>query len=252
MTKNHAFTLVELAVVLTLLSIMIGVAVMENTMQATAKSQQITLNRIHAIEEALLSYYRTFNRLPCPATMNSNLDDNQFGLSANSTTSPIRCNTTGAFIVKTVKNAVFGSVPVKTLNLPDEYALDGWGRRMLYVMHDFYNEPMINRPLPTVADIFQAIPVYDHWNPALPTTHLIGLYPAMLIAYGKSGHGAVPPNGIATLNDRMQAYSPNSFEQNNIPASAAITFYPVKKAFIPDAKDANERFDQIVYPISLP
>jgi len=82
-----------------------------------------------------------------------------------------------------------GGVPTKTLRLPDDYAFDGWGRRIMYSVDTSY----------TATDAFSSIPVTEVPTPPTritiqdPTTANITTMAAYaLVSYGQNGHGAYP------------------------------------------------------------
>lgn len=253
-TKSSGFTLVELSIMLTIIAVIAGTVMLEMVTGAVVNSEKATLVRMQAIEQALLNYYKVFNRIPCPAPMNANLNSANFGNAVPDTfvlsgLSNCGTATAGGFLVApSQQKVVMGSVPTKTLGLSDEFALDGWGRRIAYFMHYDYNVDQTHNT-PTTFDLFTTIPVYDHHNSG--TRKLVGQYPVMLVSYGKSGNGAVPANGAAALTNRIKALTANAFEDSNITIAAGSTLYPVKKAFMPDAKVTTDRFDQIVKPVQL-
>jgi type II secretory pathway pseudopilin PulG len=84
-----------------------------------------------------------------------------------------------------------GGVPTKTLRLPDEYAFDGWGRRILYAVDTSF----------TTTDAFISVPVTEVPTPPARITveNLAGdaittLAAYTLVSYGANGHGAYPRN----------------------------------------------------------
>ncbi|NBO19986.1 MAG: hypothetical protein EBV03_12345, partial [Proteobacteria bacterium] len=103
--------------------------------KATLESAQVanTNNRMNVIETALLAYRRANDRLPCPGNATILPSDPDYGMQA---ANPGSCNggtparnfefTTGG------QTVVEGSVPVRSLNLPDEYMYDGWGHKFVY------------------------------------------------------------------------------------------------------------------------
>ena len=85
---------------------------------------------------------------------------------------------------------VMGMVPVRTLGLPDDYAIDGWGRRIMYAVDFTATSPPFttNISLPdTGGPSGWRIFILDY-NDNYKTT--LALY--ALISYGPNGHGGFP------------------------------------------------------------
>lgn len=157
---------------------------------------QITQDRLETIAQAL-NVYRENNsntRLPCPARINISTNDTDFGKEV----SP--CDCSGGFVVgsgngikcASAENVVIGAVPVRTLNLSDEYALDGWGNKLSYAididttvnlaaLDDGSNNLYIT-------GIDGTYPLDEHGNDLIDySTQGIG---AIIISHGKDGNGA--------------------------------------------------------------
>ena len=102
--------------------------------------------------------------------------------------------------------AVEGMVPTKALRLPDDYAFDGWGRRIMYALDKRF----------TAASAFTTIPATD--TTARITINDASGHPKTtragyaLISFGPNGHGAYPRNGGST---RLTAGSVNADELTN-------------------------------------
>lgn len=122
-----------------------------------------------------------------------------------------------------------GTVPVKTLGLPDEYALDGYGRRIMYVVDKRATRPystytaspptVSTPPVPTLSSapnscnalqsqgLKGAIRIFEDNNSpsdGVIETDVLDYTMWALISYGKAGHGAFPANG-STVANRINA-----------------------------------------------
>jgi hypothetical protein len=101
-----------------------------------------------------------------------------------------------------------GGVPTQTLRLPDDYAIDGWGRRIKYIV-DVPSTALgafatIPYPDPSGGRL-AVFSTYDY--PAgVNRTLLTNLAAYVLISFGPDGNGAYPrtgggtPIGAGTLN----------------------------------------------------
>ena len=137
----HAFTLVELSVVLVVIAIITGMTMNAGLGVVESSKQGATEKRMDEIEKALMAFRTKYGRLPCPADPMVNAETSSgivnFGLEAPPGGGCIRTSTgtTWAYLTTTVRTSVpSGMVPVTTLKLPQEFAYDGWGRKFQYEM----------------------------------------------------------------------------------------------------------------------
>lgn len=132
---QQGFSLLELAIVTVIVSVIAasGLVVGEATIESTRVVA--TNNRMDVIETALLAYRRANDRLPCPANLSLPNNNANYGVEA---ANPGTC-TGGTPSASDSYSAggdtvVEGAVPVRVLNLPDEFMYDGWGRRIVYAV----------------------------------------------------------------------------------------------------------------------
>jgi type II secretory pathway pseudopilin PulG len=123
----------------------------------------------------------------------------------------------GGNVNLTFYTVVAGMVPFKTLGLSEEYALDGYGRRMMYVVdqraatpgnkttngstnvHHITSAPNSCRALQNNG-LKGAIRILNSSTDTLVKDNVMWA----LISYGKSGHGAFPAQG-STIANRIDA-----------------------------------------------
>lgn len=119
-TGESGFSLIELAIVLTILGIVISMSIefvgpyMEN------QRRKETLAKLDTIEQALVLFAAQNRRLPCPANGAVPVDDANAGIEQ-------RTAATGACTAQQT-----GVVPWRTLGLPTDTAIDGWSTMFLY------------------------------------------------------------------------------------------------------------------------
>lgn len=258
--KQHTqtgFTLAELAILLAIVSIIAGSMMLEMVSGSAVKAQEITLTRMQAIEESMLAHWLTTGRIPCPAAGDASLDSAEYGAEAGD---PGDCNVnsdelrgpisatcdnwdTGCSVGCTSDcGGIYGTVPVRALNLPDEYALDGWNRRITYVVDQRYTVPRTTPADPAL------IVTESHVAPISAIE--IGRYPALMISHGRSGDRAFPANG-STVANRPLMMTLNDTEMHNVTEGWFNNRF-VLQPFRPDLGKDDGRFDQLVRPISLP
>lgn len=152
------------------------------------KRAQTTAQHLEEAQSALMGFFATQSRFPCPAPINAAPDNAAFGLEVSST-----C-TAGAYAgtLRTTgrlgKGIRMGALPVRTLNITDKIFIDGWQKRILYVV----TEEMATAGASTITDA-GAITVQDkNGNEATSTA---GNVVYTLISSGKDSRGAYHMNG---------------------------------------------------------
>jgi prepilin-type N-terminal cleavage/methylation domain-containing protein len=126
--KARGFSLLEMSVVLVIIGVVVagGVAIIPKVLEK--RQFDDTQARLKIVQQALLDYRKAYNRLPCPGDSTLAMSSANFGIEAATAGA---CTGTPAAV--TNNNGVsFGMLPVRTLQLPDDMALDGWGRRIGY------------------------------------------------------------------------------------------------------------------------
>lgn len=238
---RQGFSLLELAVVTVIVS---GIAASGLVLgRATIESAQVaaTNQRMNVIETALYAYRLANDRLPCPSSLSLTAASAQYGVEA---ANPGTC-TGGApaanfTFTSGASTVVEGGVPVRALNLPDEFMYDGWGRRFVYSVwapitagKGFVNYGVTpNCGMTSVRNT----------SGAARTNR--GLY--TLYSTGNNGHG-----GYNVSGQRVAAASVNADEYINCHcnASAANTGYLatyVQKDYAESATNTLDAFDDIV------
>ncbi len=129
------FTLIEVALVVIIGGLLFGVLSSTLNIYIQKSRMNITKHKLEAIDEALQTYLDFNGKLPCVASLSAATDTAAFGVEAST-----NCSNDAAFgadIVEAndgVRPVRIGAVPVRALNLPDDFALDGWGQRITYAV----------------------------------------------------------------------------------------------------------------------
>ena len=178
-SATAAFTMLELAIVLVIIGVVMtmGMVSYEQILETTRRSA--TENKMDTIEKALSSFRSRNNRLPCPA--DQTIGNNTAGYGAEYVVGDA-CGT--------VANSTRGAVPVKALGLPDEYMIDGWGRRFTYQADMSYDTPVFSEvPLDVPAGASPL--VVNGASSSVRSSN--ALY--VLISHGANGYGAYDVSG---------------------------------------------------------
>lgn len=263
--QTQGFTLIELSIVLTILSILLGVGLGIGTTQIVLVKQKETKRRMEVINRAIENYVEIYHRLPCPADITDQLTDSvNFGKerSQNYDNKPYACDDSGAGVFRTVgadpsdnldpdNKVVWGMLPVATLQLPDYMAFDGWGRRFVYAMDEVTTVPeSLNEAGPD--------PLFDNntyrggirigtvggnkvlandlvADPKAPLENVGAI--VMVLSYGEDGHGAWFKQGGTARN---VADSPDAIDLVNCHCDAAGTMNSTENYFISVADAHND------------
>jgi len=241
---RRGFTLIELTVVLTIISVMVGgslVLLVTSTQQAAFNSTVATMD---AIEKALLNYSAAFSRIPCPSSLTALSGSASYGIEAGTTAGGVGTGecvtgmTPAANYEAASSGAEEGGVPTRALRLPDSYMYDGWGHRLRYAVNPAYTVTTAAQ-CPTAS---RAITVNDSTGTARSTAAIYAI-----ISHGANGHGAYTPSGIivnaaSTNTDELQNCNCTS---TGAPNASYVPTY-IQKAPIPNSASPHNSFDDIV------
>ncbi len=203
------FTLLELAIVLVVLSLL-AAGIMALLAQDTRRAKAMELEaRLEAVHDALLAFRRLNDRLPCPADATLAVGSADFGVEA---ATPGTC-TGGAPEANfdDGSNTVGGVLPVKSLGLPDTHMFDPWGGRLTYAVDIRATEAAAFTTYGPADTTIGSIQVNDGSGNARTTQAV-----AVIVSHGANGHGAYQLNGT-----RKSIGSTNSSEQLNCHCNAS-------------------------------
>ncbi len=241
--RQSGFSLIELSVVLVIVALVSagGIAILRGSI--SQRQQEETVAKLAKIEEILLYYRRAFNRLPCPGDITLAPTAGNFGIEA---ANPGTCTggTPVANFGPAATHVIAGMLPVKTLQLDDEYAFDGWGRRFMYVIDRRFTDVEAFNNI-VVSDQTTGAVVINDTNDDLRTDH--GVY--VVTSFGENGHGGYPRAGSTSRRD---ADSTNVHELENCDCNANAVSGTFDQEFVQrapgsnDASDDTDYFDDVV------
>lgn len=253
--KAHqkAFTLMELAIVVLVFSLL-AAAAFRYAANASNTANYASLNAtLDVIEAALQNYRNSQTRIPCPSDITLAENSSSFGVEVG-TSGDGNCtgynfiNAVEADAPSTANEVVAGGVPTKTLRLEDKYAYDPWGRKLLFVVdkrmtgsNSFTTYAVGNS---TIGTIVIKSTTTDALSDAVASN---GIY--ALVSYGPNGHGGYVRNPSST-STRFNAGSTNSDEQQNCHCDSTATATAFDRIFIQKPKTPSttltNMFDDVV------
>lgn len=250
--KQPGFTLLEMSIVLIIISVVMAGGAVIFAASLQKRQYDETTGKLQFLQQRLLEFRRSYNRIPCPARLQTYAIDNASGYFGVEAATPGTCTGgTPAADYKVGSNA-YGMIPTKTLKLPDDYALDGWGHRIAYIVDVNF----------TATNAFTTIPVNDVDGSGNPVSRitvngsasstLTSRAAYVLLSYGPNAHGAYSRGTGTTAPVVINAASTNPYELVNCSCtsgavySAPVSFSFYQMLFSQDPTDIHKSFDDIV------
>lgn len=243
-STKSGFSLLELSVVLVIIAVLLGGAITLTAVSVENLAANTTNAKLKALQQALYDYRIAYNRLPCPANSSYLLTDNYYGVEAARVGGWCSGGVPEADTVE-APGAEIGMVPVRTLGLPDDAAIDGWGRRIGYaVSKDYVASNAFSSVVAT--DATTRLTILNNASDAVLAT--TGAY--VLVSHGKNGHGAYSGATAALINAAVT----NSNELLNCKCDStgaydggsATPSYFVQGDEQPDSTNELNNFDDMV------
>lgn len=250
------FTLLELAIVLVIIALVTGMAITSGISVVETARLTATQKKMKAIDDALMQYRASNDRLPCPANLTITPGSANYGLEAGAGAGSAigtgtgvctgtgmlpAANFTGAGATNTFQTAAEGAIPAITLGLPPDFMYDGWGNRFRYAVDISYTAGGMFASSQVGCTPNAAITVNDSNGNARSSGSVYAL-----ISSGANGHGAYTSEGV-TVN----AGSVNANELTNChctsgaaPATYAPTYVQMQQTL--DPANNLDSFDDLV------
>lgn len=203
-SRRQGFSLLELAVVIGILSLIVAFGFNLSINAVEGADRLATQERLTLIKRALEQYGEEQGYLPCPARRDYIPSSHAtFGDEQRSGTS---CATAGSGVVQVTvdDDSIFiGSLPTKTLGLPDAYAGDGWGNKFTYAVSAGHvgegNSYLLNDGPITVRYGDRTGTNYAITTQRDGTAGPAAIY--VVVSHGPDGKGAWPMSGTSAAVD---------------------------------------------------
>ncbi len=222
-SKKQAFTLIELAIVIAVISVILSISVSGLRSQSGASDIYSTTQKIDAIKTALETYRDQYGRYPCPSPANVDSSNANYGVAATdcfaACPSGLTCINNAANA--TLKDDAQGSVPFKTLGIAQELTKDSWDMKMTYAVDSRFTQDQNN------CEGKGNLVVIDYSGNTVSNAVVY-----TVISHGSDNKGAYtldkgtqPAACDAAANDGANCDNNNTFRSSNITKSNTNTSY---------------------------
>ena len=231
-----------MSIVLIIIATLTGLGIQSGANMIESTRQVQTNTKLAQIKRAIYVFRVSNSRVPCPASLTLPVSAPNFGVQGPNSSGCIDVAVGAATASTTNGAAVEGAVPTKSLNLPDEFAFDGWGNRIRYAATLFYTETdSFKKSLPN--DTCGTVSILDGTGASNFRTQ-DAVY--ALTSHGPNGHGAYTRSGAI-----KNAGSANTDEQRNCSCNSsaiATTFTSTytQRGIYQNPASSSDVFDDIV------
>jgi prepilin-type N-terminal cleavage/methylation domain-containing protein len=221
MKRQRGFTLVEIAIVLAVISLLVGGALNLQQSVSERNKLELTERRVAAILKAIDQFVDYHGYLPCPANPLATFAAGDFGVGtndarhfstsasvdptdansgSNNCAAPVNANVIA--IAPGGANLALGGVPVHTLRLAPNFAVDGWNNRFTYVIDQSlaFRGDGLNTTSPTATRGYTFNTISGQIVLDRNGTTLRSDIAVMVISHGANGYGAWPGRGGARID----------------------------------------------------
>ena len=214
---QQGFSLLQLSIILAIVSV-VGVTLLplDEGGERNNRALKMTFS-FNKLEEALVAFQAAYGRLPCPADATLAPTDANYGLEANDPGNCLGGTITSTFGPADITganplgNVVGGMIPTKSLQIPDNYALDSYGRRLTYVVDRRATEPV-------ACSMIKNGDIVLKGADGEAKSNAMGL----ILSHQENGHGAFPGTG-STVDDRLNSGSIDIGEWDNASVDGTFT-----------------------------
>jgi prepilin-type N-terminal cleavage/methylation domain-containing protein len=254
--KMHGFTLIELAVVLTIIALLVGGMLVPLGARLDQQAYSDTQARLDKATEALTGFAILNGRLPCPSITSDGLEQARVASGVDW----VCGSATQSDDSSAANNASWGDLPWGTLGLSAPYNADAWNYRLRYAVRtklaiDKTATTTVLDSSSTSLGSATGLVVYD----SIAATNLISNAVFVIYSHGKNSAGGTligvpvtPATTNPTSADELQNLPSNATGGNEAGNSAAAKtarrlFYSRTRTGLPTAPAVTPlEFDDLV------
>lgn len=130
--RAAGYTLVEISVVLVIISLLTAGGLTLGTGMVNQAAHIDTAKILDQLNQSLKDYYVVNGVLPCPAPLDTAINNSAFGDEVNGGSCAPADSIPGGTEVFTTATVITGMIPVRTLGLSSKSASDKYGNRIVY------------------------------------------------------------------------------------------------------------------------
>ena len=134
--KNYilqAFSLLELSVVMIIMGLIFSGSVSAFQIGMKKAEIKMTNDNINSSYRAIGDFLQKNKRLPCPSNLSDAVESSDnYGLESRSTNANPSCTTGNGVFAS--GNLVYGAIPTRSLGIPDNHGIDGYGNKIAYIV----------------------------------------------------------------------------------------------------------------------
>jgi prepilin-type N-terminal cleavage/methylation domain-containing protein len=179
--ENQAFSLIELAVVISIIALVGGLSLSVGTTQVKVTKIRQATQTTDNVKTALLTYVKKAGRYPCPANPALASTNVAYG------TEVTGCDAACPAGLICNGNAIEGALPFKTIGLSEAASYDSWDNKLTYVVDKAH--------VSSSAYGNGSLPVYDAAGNEITASPVLGKAIFLLLSHGSDGKGAYKRDG---------------------------------------------------------
>lgn len=245
--RAHGYTLLEIAIVLLVVGLLTASALGAYNIYVQAQAQKETQMHATLSSNALITFLSQYGRYPCPARLDADRSDPDYGMETNCADTSIAsgacangvCIETSERTITPASGAPFnprvrrGMLPFRQLNIPEDYAEDGYNARLEYAVTEQL------AVVTTFEKTHGGIAVIDGQSPARSVVTPPATAHFMIISHGPDRRGAYTKYGRQTF---ACAGAGLDIENCNTAADGRAIY----RAAVASTSGGAEHFDDIV------
>lgn len=238
-SRTDGFSLIEMSILVTVVGLFMAALLSSSQIRKETTAYDRTEATLDRAVMGIREFYKTNQRLPCPASLTVQKGDNAFSgqiLYGREPTGTFACGGATAPTLAThgiheyrqsgtARWIRIGMLPTRSLGLPDSVGIDGWGNRIWYATIEELaeSETAFNGFVPP-ASPHESISILGQLSPATSIVPLSSgdAMAYVLISMGKDGLGAYTKAGV--LKAACDMTLPRAFESYNCDADDRFTF----------------------------
>lgn len=236
----RAFSLLEMSLVLIIISVILSGGLNMATSNLEKARNNVTKERIEEVYKNLGVFLATTKRLPCPSSLKLSESDANYGkesLNSYGNCTNNNSSTENSFVSSSNGDIIIGGIPNKALNLGNDFAKDGFGNRLFYVVDK--NFISVSGAKNVADDVFLEIHEKVNTVNQLITNNIR----LLIYSTGANGKGGVVASNAVKITKSTDADE----AENDVPLASLSTNIIDFNNVLFSRSEGNENFDDIMF-----